>query len=275
MFEGIDPIAQYILAGTILIIVIIVFLIVYKRGVKIGSNTITIGSAKGEKSHRFLYLSDLDIIVDVIVKNVEAIFELNRTERIKRKMRYAQEKLMALRGLKEQRFYKLLKNAGVKQDNLTSHPDAQYYIQVLGNALYYDNGTRSLITALRSSLSDHTEYMKLSEMTDSENRERYNGYLDSFVEAMSQRWKGFFYDNYKTDVIDDDGKHRKRIVTNEDIYDSDFEPGHIKDLREICEDIFDNAVIIDRLIEKEHTKLEKQRKEKTEQIIKLRVSQGE
>lgn len=261
--------AQIIVAITIAVAVIAAIILVYRRGIRVGWKKGAIDINGKSNSGIIIHLTDLEIIMDIMIDSVMLTASLCQGTKLERKMSYAQEKITHLRGLKEQQYFQLLKKKGIPQDRLTSHPDAQYYLQVLGNALYYDNGTQSLVSQLRRNLRSEDNRIDKNR-SEKENKDRFNEFISSFTDSALQRWKRFFIDNYRTDVMDIDGNMRKREITCEDLYDMDFDPQHIAALRRIFEEIFEYARGVDADIEKEKQEVETKRKEKIHQIVAMR-----
>ncbi len=270
MFEGINSVAQIIISATILIVAIAFVLIAYKKGLKIGykQNSVQFGDGKNAGA-AVLYIEDLEIIIDIIIKSVKEISELNKAKKLQLKMDYAQEKVIVIRGQKEIRYHDLLKSKNVPEDELTSHPDFQYFLQVLGNACYYDNGTQSIVSMVRKQLRTQS-YQAIENVSDNENRTRYKEFIDAFTETVQLRWKRFFYENYKTKISDYEGKIRDRVITIEDLNESDTETDHVNMMKEIFMDIFDNARDIDEQVKIEEVKLNKDRERQIKAIINLR-----
>jgi hypothetical protein len=268
MFKGIDPIAQIILAISIGFSFILILLIVYIRGVRAGKIGLTI-PGKNKNDILGLKTSELETVIDIIFQSLQDIVELNEFRRLERKMIYVEEKLVIIRGMKEKLFYKLLKESGVNQDHLTDHVDSIHFVQVLNNALYSSNGEISLKSLFRQVLKGD-EYKDFREMSQRENQIRYGDFIDSFFKSSVQKWKRFFYNNYKTNFIDEKGQPIQRKITNEDVYEMDFLKDHLTELKKIFRDIFDNARLIDERIDSEKEELYESRKSNIRKILAIK-----
>lgn len=270
MFNGIDPVAQIIISVTIGIGVIGLVAIIFFRGLKSGKLGFVIpGKDKDCTGYLNFKVEALGTVIDIIFNSLKDLVMLNDARRLERKMIYVENQLLIIRGIKEKRFYGLMLKSGVKKDHLTSHVDAQYYIQVLNNALYYDNGEQCLKTVFRRALTA-MEYGDISNISQRENAERYEDYIQSFLKSCLQKWKRFFYNNYKTEVVDDDGSYRMRKLTNEDLYNLDFDDDHVRDLEKIFRDVFDNAKVMDEQITKELEALYELRKKDIKKVLSLK-----
>ncbi len=269
MFQGINSIAQIIIATIGGLALLIILVIIYQRGFRAGAGKIGI-DIPGLKDNQCanIQISELESVIDIIFESLKDLVNLNDSKRLERKMVYTENKLVLVRGLKEKLYYKLLKDSGVDQDRLTSHVDSQYYMQVLNNALFYDNGQQCMKTLFRRALRSD-DYADNPELSQSENANRYEKYIGLFLESSMQKWKRFFYDNYKTNTIDADGKKRVRKVTNEDIYDMDFDTNHMQEIKVIYHEIFDNAKIVDEQINKEQVRLYTSRKENIRRLLSI------
>lgn len=268
MLQGIDPVAQVILSICLGLSLLITLVIVYRRGIKAGKIGLSI-PGKSEKDILNFKTNELEAMIDIIFQSLQDIVELNDFKRLERKMVYVEEKLVIIRGMKEKLFYRLLKNSGVEHDHLTNHVDAIYFIQVLNNALYNDNGEPSLKTLFRHALKSD-EYRNFESVSQRENQIRYENFIDSFFKASVQKWKRFFYNNYKTNFIDEKGESIQRLITSENIYEMDFLEDHLRELKNIYIDIFDTARSIDERIDREKSELYRLRKSNIRKILEIK-----
>lgn len=267
MFQGIDTTAQIILSISVGLALLIILFIVYRRGVKAGKLGFDIPGSPDCVDLR-LQTNELETVIDIIFQSLQDIVELNDSKRLQRKMIFVEEKLVIIRGMKEKLFYKLLKDSGVDQDCLTSHVDAVYFVQVLNNAIYYDNGELCLKTLFRRVLKGD-DYSDSKDLSPRENQVRYNNFIESFFVSSLQKWKRFFYNNYKTEIIDKNGEPLQRRISNEDIYEMDFLEDHLKYLKKIYFDIFDNAKLVDERIDREKAELFESRRNNIRKILAI------
>jgi hypothetical protein len=269
MFAGLTPVAQIIVSVTLLMAVLLLLLIIYKRGVKLGFKNAKI-NLSGEmcEDTALIKIEDLEAFIDVIVDSMEEVVQLDKNFSIEKKLDYVEVKLSEFQGLKESRFYKLLKDKGVPHDDLTSHPDAIHYVTTLLNAIFRDNGESGIKSMIRKPLK-HRTYDKSSypEVTRTDAEEKF---IREFTNQVNERVRRYFRSNYATNFIDYDGRMKKRIVTNEEIHDMDYQPAHVLEMQKIFSDIFDNARKIDIEVNKKREELISGRKKKLGNMLSIR-----
>ena len=284
MLDGLTPFAQNTLAisiaGFLIGILVLLFIVILKRGVKFSKNdtSVTIGKDKPHKKiedasaddpEETVYIINrtaLENIVELILDSIKDLLILSENRALNKKMDYVETKLTALRGLKETRFYKALKDKGIQHENLTSHPDALFYNQVLGNVIYHDNGTLSIKSLFRTKLRD-TLYLDDENLSERENEDKYDKFMEDFYNQINEEWRRKINANYKSDVFDLHMISQKRVITTETLYDLDTETAHLNELKLMFKDIFDNARQIHKAVEIEKKKLTEQRNAKLDKLL--------
>ncbi len=274
MFEGIDPIAQVIIAIGILIGIIVIGAIVVRGGITIGKNFFRVGGKKKKNKcdnepDATLHISDLHIIADIFTDSFKIIFDLNKSIKLQKKMDFAQEKILLIRSLKEKRFYRQINKEGIDWDSISIHPDTQYYVQVLNNAISFDNGEQSLVSTIRKYIRLGS-YSLSEKKTDEENKKEYNEFLENVMQVINDRWWRFFNQNYESKFLNKEGIISERDITNADIYKLDFDETHLLEIKDIIKHIFDNAIKEDEIINEQIKILDDKRKEKINNIIRTR-----
>lgn len=258
ILQGIDPVAQIILAVGIIIVVVIALIVVWIKGLKAGGkNGIMIGSS----GNMNLTLDSFESLIDVITESLIDVIRLNEAESVNRKMDFAEDRISLIRNLKEQLFYKISKDR-VQENVLTSNEDLNYYNMLVGNALFSDNGAASLKSLIR-------KYLKGNEYKV-DGRD-FDNFLKDFTDIAIENWRRYINTYYKTEVIKSDGSKRERVVTAKELYHANTDQRHRDDLEDIFRQIFTHAKSIDEKITKEKKDLFDKRKKRIEQIIGIKT----
>lgn len=267
MFDGIDPTAQVIISINISVFLICLVVIAVRKGISIKhkNNSLMIGKAIGLSNPMKKFLENIDVVVDIIVESVESVSDLTNSESLRQKMSYVNEKINYLRGLTEEKYYKMLVEKNIKQELLSSHPDLQYYIMTLRNVFYGPYGIEDM---LRNQLRS-MDYADRTELTTKENEHRFENYIDSLFGTLAQKWKEHFYNHYKTNIMDMNGQMRERIITNEELYDSDTESKNASKIKNMLYDVFKKAKEIDKYVNSKRLQMIEKRGEKIKKVISI------
>lgn len=261
MFQGINPIAQIIIAIGILLALIIIAIIIFKRGIKLGYNRGFVSLGREECSDRIIQIrrEDLEVIFDLFVSSVSEISEITGKQSLLKKMNYAESKLPILRKRFERIYYDMLADR-VSDDNLlTENEDFEFYSLSVQAILYTDNGFTSVKSLLRKYLREK-EYDKDSL--------EYEKYLNEFTSLVFEYCRRFFNFYYKSDVQCSD-RRRKRLISSRDLYESFQDKNFIDFVKGIFKDVFDHAKNIDHSIEEEKKKIIDKRKSRLSNLIDM------
>lgn len=258
----IDSTAQIILSVGIVISIILllglIFHFILKKGLKVAFGKLS-ANIGGTDTGILLTGEKLEMLIEIIIESMEDVISLNNNEALDKKMAFAQDKIPLIRNLKEQIFYKLSKDKiGDNEVVLTENEDLDYYICLISNALFADNGSTCLKSVLRKYLKG-VEYKK-------EDRE-FDNFLNDFTELACENWRRYINLYYKTDVITDNGGRRTRIVSQKELYHANNDRKHKDDLEDIFRQVFTFAKNIDNNIEKEHEVLYRKRQNKIKQLL--------
>lgn len=216
-------------------------------------------------------MQNLDIknLFEIIMDYVEEIFILSNSKKVEKQMKCAEKKLITIKTLKEQSYYKLLKEAGVPHDKLLSCEDSQYYRELVGNMIYSENGSQSTKSILR-------EYIKEGDFINKEGSE-FDLFIDEVVDVMSQNWNNYLKFHYDAEVffIGTDNKQHyiRRLISNESIYD--YEKDKTGKIRESIKDLFIQCKKINKDITKQKHDLIAKRKNDLRDVFGIPKKEGE
>ena len=261
MFQGINPIAQIIIAISILLVFFVIAVIIFRRGIKLGYNKGYISLGQGECAPGIIQVrrKDLEIIFDIFVNSVSEISEITGKQSLMRKMNYAESKLPIIRQRMDKIYYELSKTKGIDDDFLTDNEDLAFYLLVVDKIIDSDNGLASIKSLLRKYLRDN-EYKKSGP--------EYNRYLDEFNSLVFENCRRILNDKYKS-LVSTIGleERRKRVIHSKEIFEAFQDRGFMDSIEDIFRDIFDHAKLIDIDIENEKIKIIEKRKKRLADII--------
>lgn len=252
MFQGINAIAQIILSSGAVIILIILFLIIYKKGIKVGYNKNIIQIGRSTKDIILeqneiitLSLNDFNRMIEIIMDSVKEILILTSTELLNRKMSFAEKKINELKKLKDRVYKEILKSKTkvVAEDSLEFR-----YFQVMIACMIQvsDDGQLSFKDIIRKELRTK-EYHK--------DGTEYEEYIKNVIDIFISTWRRnlqYFY-NWKEE-------EHAWFVVYDDLRLLPENAAHMLRVEKLIRDIFAKAKDLDEEIKKEEEILEEKRK---------------
>lgn len=276
MFTGIDPIAQIILAIAICVAVVLIILIVIFKGITIRSDKLQVDvdgkkkKVKGPNDTVYYIFSadDMESIIEILSGFLEHLSEVSDYISLQKKMDLVENRMSLLYDYKNNFFSEKLVSKGVPLNCVTNHVDYLNYRQIVDRILYLDDGISPSVKSLLRKCLREKSYPNKSNLSEVDFKNKFAKFLDNIVEEAVQKTKKVWNDNYRSDVIDFDGKtNKKRIISVEEICEFEGNDFTMMVYKGLFEEIFTNAIEVDMWTIKERSIIKEDRKKQIQMFL--------